>query len=275
MSEAIEEVEEDDEEDGPVIPKSEHDETALGVHIVDARPSDEQAIPPNRRPFTERHLGDPNLQRSLDTVEIVNGDDEPRLHSCSLVEKPIAPMSADQTTVNASFQNPEHGQLAGLTAPQTPVSMPSPDFTKSSFDKHNDLRIHTAHSSITDRATLNSGRTGDQRTVSVDDVPSLTSSASTMISGHPMQYPIGVGPLGPGNRSLSMSAAVPSRARPGSSSKRSSLVSLSRLVGSSHNKSKLNIAELAPVDSPEKPEKKRKRMSRLKFWKSRERLNAA
>lgn len=286
MADAIEEEEEDEQEEKMTTgqPKADVFESALGVHVVEARASDEQAAPRKRRPFNT--LGESQNsraitqadQRPFDVVEIADAEDEPRFSILTKVSDETA------TTPTPSVDHFSHlppcfppatdpTVPSNTMAPQTPSSVPSPDFGKSSFDKHNDLRIHTAHSSITDRATLNSARTGDQRIVSVDDVPSLTSSASTVISGHPMHYPsVGALPSLSAERSSSLSAATPARVRAGNSSKRSSLVSLSRLVSSSQNKSKLNIAELAPPDSPEKPERKKKRISRLKFWKSKEKL---
>jgi len=155
-------------------------------------------------------------------------------------------------------------------------SNPSPDFGNASFDVP---RLGTAHSSITDRSVWSSARTGESgpdTTYSVEDVPSLTSSASTMISGGLVPFsPASTRPSG--ERSFSFSAAVPRRSRPASAAgKRSSLASLSRLVASSYGeKSKLSIESRAQDDSGGSEKKKRHRISRMmKFWKSKEKLNA-
>ena len=300
MAEAIEEEEEEAEEadeaegvDG-VTPIAQHkvdQEMGLGVNVVE---SERARNEPMRRRLRRTHESNDEAispkslehepQQVLGGVEIVGADEEPRF---SVVTK-----SSDGSTITPTL-SPE--PLAPISSPlefavrpgslhqasETASAISSPDFAKTSFDHPEPLRLHTATSSITDRVTISSSRTGEPGHGSVDDVPSLTSSASTMISGHPTRISSSANTTASSSsaadRSSSLSAAVPARTsvRPGSS-KRSSLASLSRLVGSSYNKSKLNIAELAPPDSPEKAEKKRgKRMSRLMFWKSREKLSSA
>ncbi|MCJ1479261.1 hypothetical protein MMC13_007946 [Lambiella insularis] len=156
---------------------------------------------------------------------------------------------------------------------QSPVS--SPDFNNTSFEVP---RLHTATSSITDRTTLSSRRVGgigQGSTYSTEDVPSLTSSASTMISSHPPRFSSSAETRSSGERSMSFSAAVPRRTHPVSAGKRSSLASLSRLVGGSYGeKSKLSIESRAQSDDSDKAEKKKgNRMSRLmRFWKPKEKL---
>lgn len=287
MTEAIEEEEEDDEEANKVSEHTEEQEPTLGVHIVEARLSDEQPVRLRRRPRGQpedsdtkpAQISDTGANSGLDSTRLGLVDEQPRL---SVITK-----SSDELSITPTLSaNPALSQLttvyphlveqtsrSNLNTPQTPYALPSPDYSKASFDAHDPLRVHTAHSSITDRTTLNSARTGDHGLGSVDDVPSLTSSASTMISGHPARFSSsGTTTESFADRSFSLSNTAPARIRSGTSSKRSSLVSLSRLVGSTYNKSKLNIAELAPADTPEKPEKKKgKRISRLKFWKTKER----
>jgi hypothetical protein len=102
--------------------------------------------------------------------------------------------------------------------------------------------------------------------MSVDDVPSLTSSNSTMTreSGANPGYA-----FRDGQRSASVSSAS------GPTRKRSSMVSLSRLISSSHGeRSKLSIESRAP-SNPEIERKdkgsKGKRISRMiQFWKPKE-----
>lgn len=97
--------------------------------------------------------------------------------------------------------------------------------------------------------------------MSVDEVPSLTSSNSTMTRDNTGNRP----QFRDGQRSASLSSAAVTR-------KRSSMASLSRLISSSHGeKSKLSIESRAPsVSDVERKEKssKGKRISRLmQFWK--------
>ena len=287
MAEAIEEEEEEGEDSVQDHEQKEEQDMGLGVMVVESEHVYGEPIRRRRRRTEDLHNEavalkslDPEPQSILGGVEIVGADEEPRF---SVVTK-----SSDGSTITPTL-SPE--PLAPTSAPvdfavhsgspsqasETASAMSSPDFAKTSFDNQDPPRLHTATSSITDRATLSSSQTGEHGHGSIDDVPSLTSSASTMISGHPTRFSssANTNASSSADRASSLSAAVPARTsvRPGSS-KRSSLASLSRLVGgSSYNKSKLNIAELAPPDSPEKPERKRgKRMSRLLFWKSRERL---
>ncbi|EPS25254.1 hypothetical protein PDE_00187 [Penicillium oxalicum 114-2] len=104
---------------------------------------------------------------------------------------------------------------------------------------------------------------------SVDDVPSLTSSASTM-TGTMHRFS---GTFLPRvrlstDRAASFSAAVHRRSSQANSSKRSSLVSLSKLVGGSHSeRSKLSQEEKPPGDPPEKIKKKHRISRLMHFWK--------
>merc|ERR1712093_370122 len=125
-------------------------------------------------------------------------------------------------------------------------------------------RISTAPSSVTDENAFQSllmGEPGPELRMSVDEVPSLTSSNSTMTRDNTGNRP----QFRDGQRSASLSSAAVTR-------KRSSMASLSRLISSSHGeKSKLSIESRAPsVSDVERKEKssKGKRISRLmQFWK--------
>ena len=269
----------------------------LGVEVVDA--DDKHDIPMQRTtrrgfkvvgevhrrpPITQQHsaksLDSASIPEEISPVEIVAAEDEPRF---SMVTK-----SSDESTITPTlshdpfasrpvsapidFAQPE--AITTLATPETYSSaVSSPDFSQSSFDVP---RLHTAHSSITDRATLSSSRAGDHgigAQASVEDVPSLTSSASTMMSAQPHRFSGSAYARSSAERSASLSAAVPSRPRPATAYKRSSLASLSRLVGSSYGeKSKLSIEDHAQSDNAEKKDKKKgNRMSRLmQFWKSKE-----
>jgi len=104
---------------------------------------------------------------------------------------------------------------------------------------------------------------------SVEDVPSLTSSASTMTGNIPHLPPFYNCPSA--DRVGSFSAATPRRTSHSNAHKRSSLSSLSKLVGGvSSQKSKLSYEEKPPcADTVIK--KRGHRMSRLMhFWKSKE-----
>ncbi|KAK3394202.1 hypothetical protein B0H63DRAFT_39560 [Podospora didyma] len=157
-------------------------------------------------------------------------------------------------------------------APISPFSMtqssafPSPR-SPMSYDAH---RISTAPSSITEDnfQSLLLGEPGPEVRISVDDIPSLTSSNSTMtresiFANNPQAR---CPPLRDQPRPASFTSTAFGR-------RRSSLASLSRLISSSHGeRSKLSME--VPMDSEtEKKAKvsKTKRLSRLvQFWKSKD-----
>ncbi|KAE8413707.1 hypothetical protein BDV36DRAFT_286761 [Aspergillus pseudocaelatus] len=150
-------------------------------------------------------------------------------------------------------------------------SFPSPDFTGSSSDAPRSITT----SSTTDRnfSSPSYNLSMDFPHASVEDVPSLTSSAST--TTNPLNrfsatfFPR---PRLSTDRSASFSAAVHRRSSQTNSSKRSSLASLSKLVVGSHaERSKLSYEEKPPIDEPDKAKKKSHRISRLMhFWKTKD-----
>jgi hypothetical protein len=155
----------------------------------------------------------------------------------------------------------------------TQSSSPSP---RSPFS-YDTQRISTAPSSITDEGGFQSllmGEPGPELRMSVDDVPSLTSSNSTMTrdsNNLPVLTPNSQ--FRDGQRSASLSSAAVTR-------KRSSMASLSRLISSSHGeKSKLSIESRAPhMTESDKKEKgsRGKRISRMmQFWKPKEGKNSS
>lgn len=112
---------------------------------------------------------------------------------------------------------------------------------------------------------------------SVEDVPSLTSSASTMTNTM-NRFSASFFPRArlSTDRAASFSAAVHRRTSQANASKRSSLASLSKLVGGPHSeRSKLYQEEKPPSDVSEKSKKKGRRLSRLMhFWKLRDKEKA-
>lgn len=112
---------------------------------------------------------------------------------------------------------------------------------------------------------------------SVEDVPSLTSSASTMTNTM-NRFSASFFPRARGStdRAASFSAAVHRRTSQANASKRSSLASLSKLVGGPHSeRSKLHQEEKPPSDVSERSKKKSRRLSRLMhFWKLRDKEKA-
>ncbi|KAL4895854.1 hypothetical protein BDV59DRAFT_173274 [Aspergillus ambiguus] len=148
-------------------------------------------------------------------------------------------------------------------------SFPSPDFTLSSDAP----RSVTTPSTDRNFSNPSYNQLMDFPHASVEDVPSLTSSASTMtntlnrFSANFFQRP-----RLSTDRSASFSAAVHRRSSQPNSSKRSSLASLSKLVaGPPSERSKLSHEEKPPSDDPEKARKKGRRISRLMhFWRTKD-----
>ena len=304
---AIEEEEEEEEEDesmsrSTIVSSNKgreelQDDQApgLGVNIVEAESNADQPMRRGTRRLTKRvaESYDPasrpvdkqEVPEDSSVIEIVSADEEPRFSvvTKSSDESTITPtlshdpLNARPVSAPIDFAMPTPALTYDGT-PETPSAISSPNFSMTSFDMP---RMHTASSSITDRATINSSRAGDHPLTlhsSIDDVPSLTSSASTMASGHPPRISSSANTCSSVDRSGSFSAPVPARTRPVSAGKRNSLASLSRLVGGgSYNRSKLNIEECAQPDALEKTEKKKgNRISRLmKFWKSKEKVSSS
>lgn len=232
-------------------------------------------------------------------VEIVDDDDSPRAPSVtkssdSTITPPLTgPLLRDAHGL-PPFELSMPPPIGSRMTPDTPSIMsscfPSPEFPSGGFDIPRSL---TAASSFTDDhlpTSLIMGEPGPELRISVDDVPSLTSSNSTMTSAYQHHYiPYSIGPGSRGGRSdghsertssICSSAFTPRpESRRSTRTKRSSLVSLSRLVGSaSGEKSKLSIEERAQPDGPEKAvkDKKGKRLSRLMhFWKPKDGAKAA
>ncbi|KAL8709599.1 MAG: hypothetical protein Q9220_005691 [cf. Caloplaca sp. 1 TL-2023] len=230
------------------------------------------------RTCTTPSINSTNEPGNLGPVEIVDADEEPRISETGKTSQESVPtptLTSRPASTPFNFMFP--ASSPALATPEIYSSaISTPDFSQTSFEGH---RLHTATSSITDRTTLNSFRASefasDNRTSS--DVPSLTSSASTRTNAHPARFSSSVPTFHPADRPSSVSGVVTPRVRPGNASKRSSLASLSRLVGgSSGEKSKLNIAECVQPEEKEKTEKKSgRRISRLmRFWKTKDKVTS-
>jgi hypothetical protein len=213
--------------------------------------------------------------RDSSTVEVVEDYEEPRTSSLT--------HSSDSTvTPQATVEEmKEHQPSMTVPLPLSQQSLMTPDTVTSSFSSpdyrssqasFDTPRVGTAASSINDYPNMPSprfGEPGPELRVSTDDVPSLTSSRSTMTSAMQNAFALST-PRRPGDRSASLCSApseIESRRR-----KRSSIASLSRLINSSYGeKSKLSIEQRPQseyLEPTKELKKKNKRLSKLKFWKS-------
>jgi len=211
-------------------------------------------------------------------VEVTNNDELacPSSDARSSESTVTPPLVQDQFEGNRGVKEPRLPPYSIFLAPDTPSSaasstFPSPAFAPSSFDM--DGRFPTARSSFTDDPIFDAlllGGPGPELRMSADDVPSLTSSSSTMPSGinYNSQFGHNFDGRAPAERSMSIASSQSSRS---AARKRSSLASLSRLVGSSYGeKSKLSNELNAQAEAPEKTskDKKDRRWSRvIHFWK--------
>lgn len=266
----IEVVEADGKHEGAAINWNFND--GLGIErnennrkVVSEEPLSPRAIP--------QSVVDQHTSQEVDPVEVVEDHEEPRTSSLThSSDSTVTPhLSADESkdyrpVMNMALPLPQHS----LKTPDTVTSsFSSPDYRSSqvSFDNP---RVGTAASSMT-MPSPRFGEPGPELRISVDDVPSLTSSRSTMTSG--MQNPYALpSPRRLGDRSASL-CSDPSdleiRRR-----KRSSIASLSRLINSSSytEKSKLSIEQRPQSEYLEQPKdkKKNKRLSKLMFWKTKD-----
>ncbi len=167
-----------------------------------------------------------------------------------------------------------------MTPDSIATSFSSPDLCRSQTSLDTP-RLGTAASSFTDNRTVSSmayGEPGPDMRISVDDVPSLTSSRSTMTSALRGSFPV-LHPRSPGGRSDSMISDQSAVSAKGW--KRSSIASLSKLVGGSlgSEKSKLWMEQRPQTEQAEPPKevkvRKTKRLSKLmQFWKSKHKSHA-
>ncbi|QDS75882.1 hypothetical protein FKW77_002034 [Venturia effusa] len=203
-------------------------------------------------------------------IEVVEDYEEPRASSLTRdSDSTITPPLIAQDDKNAQ-------PIISLSLPLSQPTVMTPDtLSGSSFSSHcfntsqvslNSPRLNTATSSSTDPKSFSFGESGPVR-MSVDDVPSLSSSRSTMTT--PPTNPFAGGnPFNSAGRSssvFSLSSVEECR-----NSKRASMASLSRLMGSFGEKSKLSI-ESRPqsqhIMSTTPKVKKAHRLSKLIFWK--------
>jgi hypothetical protein len=212
-----------------------------------------------------------------DPVEVVEDYEEPRTSS-------LTHSSESTVTPQPSVDEPkDHHSVMNMAVPLTQQSLMTPDTVASSFPSPDyrssqvsldTPRVGTAASSMVDYPTMPSprfGEPGPELRVSVDDVPSLTSSRSTMTSA--MQNPYALpSPRRPSDRSASLCSDptdMEVRRR-----KRSSIASLSRLMNHSSygEKSKLSIEQRPQSEYLPQPKDKKKnnRLSKLMFWKTKD-----
>lgn len=261
-------VETDSEQEGPGIKWNFSD--GLGFNgtpkarkVVSVEPISPRATPPAEQGSDKDQL---STQKS-EPVEVVEDYEEPRTSSLT--------HSSDSTvTAQPTEDSPKQRQpVMNLTLPLHQQSLMTPDTIASSFSSpdygssqlsFDTGRGGTASSSMTDYPVMPSprfGEPGPEVRISTE-VPSLTSSRSTMTSGMMQNaFPL-VSPRRFGERTSSLSSDpsdMESRRR-----KRSSIASLSRLMGTSSSnseRSKLSIEQRPQSEHREPCRDKKKKNS--------------
>lgn len=280
----IQVVETDDHHSGSNMNWNFNDGLGLVRNSRSRREEPTEPCSPRAHPASLPDAEDATRSTPADAVEIVEDFEEPRTssltHSSDSTITAQGPGDDSKETHNVMNLTLPLGQQNLMTPDTFTSSFSSPDF-RSSQTSLDTPRLGTAASSMTDYQAMPSprfGEPGPELRVSVDDVPSLTSSRSTMTSAMQSAFPL-PGPRQPGDRSASLCSApsdIESRRR-----KRSSIASLSRLMntGSFGERSKLSIESrpqseygLKRPDAVQKESKKKhKRLSKLmQFWKTKE-----
>jgi hypothetical protein len=177
-------------------------------------------------------------------VEVVEAEEEPRASSLtkdsdSTITPSISPDGSKepQPLMTLSLPIPQHSVMTPDTLSGSSFS--GRDFTTSSQASIDTPRLGTATSTGTENRSISFGEPGPEVRMSYEDVPSLTSSRSTMTSPaqHPWARPSSAFmPDDPRSMSFSLPPGADNR-------KRSSIASLSRLIGggSFGERSKLSI----------------------------------
>lgn len=238
----------------------------LGIQQGDKHLSQEQ--PEQRSALEQVHnAGNPFASKPRTPVEILKAE-EPTHKVIGPPSPDISPrfLAIDKRPATSPIELlpniPPFALQPGVSPSDS--SFPSPDAPRS-----------IAASSMTDRNFSSHSYhhlpSAEYPYASVEDVPSLTSSASTMTNTLNRFSAASFFPRGrlSTDRAASFSAAGTRRTSQANASKRSSLASLSKLVVGAHSeRSKLNQEEKPPSNASDKTKKKGRRLSRMMhFWK--------
>ena len=208
-------------------------------------------------------------QSPIEAIEVVESHEEPRASSLTKSsDSSETPTLMASQTGNLALPNGAQSLMTPDTYQTSTFS--SPDFTRrqGSFDTS---RLGTSASSITDNRTMSSctGDQGHEVRSSVDDVPSLTSSRSTMLST--MHANTSKRDFGSGDRTSSVpSSTLDPTVAAERRRKRASIQSLSQLVGGSFSSKSKAVDESRPQTAvaATKAPKKEHRLKKLMFWRS-------
>ncbi|PYH48376.1 putative cell wall proline rich protein [Aspergillus saccharolyticus JOP 1030-1] len=255
----------------------ETESTESKVSTSGAAPSIHETLKPNSESSPIHQLqnaGNP-FSNTLSNVMDVSEQEtwQHRMHVPSSPDVSPRFMAADHrpgtSPMELTYNIPPFSLQGGTSLSNS--SFPSPDFTGCSSDAPRSITTPSTSDRKFSNPSYNTSM--DLPQTSVEDVPSLTSSASTTTNTpHRFSGTFFGRPRLSSDRSASFSAVVRRRTSRANSYKRSSLASLSKLVvGSQGEKSKLSHEEKPPEDEPEKSKKKAHRISRLMhFWRTKD-----
>jgi hypothetical protein len=229
------------------------------------RKCDRLVISTDDQPIARRR---PNMD--MGSVEVVEHHEDVRASKSS--DDTVTPTTEEKERPMAmSLRSPIMNAPSQVMTPDTLSDMSTSPFFNPSQVSLDAPRLGTGTSSLNDYRPFSFGEPGPEVRISVDDVPSLTSSRSTMTS--PVHQP-NLRPFSSGRAPSVYSTR--STATANMERKRGSIASLSRLVtGGFGERSKLFI-ESRPVSQHTMEEDKarkgrRHRLSKLiQFWKGRE-----
>lgn len=223
-----------------------------------------------------RSARNPFMHPPRSPVEIMRQEDWQQQHRAPIPPSPdVSPrfMPADKRPATSPIElggNIPAFSLQGAPSSHTNSAFSSPEFTGSSSD----TRRSVATPSTIDRNFFHPpyNMSPDFPHASVEDVPSLTSSASTTTNPLQRFSASFFTRRGSSDRAASFSAGVNRRTSASHAAKRSSLASLSKLVvGHANERSKLSYEEKPPGDMPEKGKRKNRGIGRLMhFWRTKD-----
>ena len=208
-----------------------------------------------------------------ESIQIVEAHEEPR--ASSLTKSSDSSDTPTLTSTPTGILTLPSGQSTLMTpATYQTSAFSSPDLGRrqGSFETS---RLGTSASSLTDNRTMSSCTTGDHSNdlrVSVDDVPSLTSSRSTMLStthANTSRRDV-TATRTPSASSGAVDPTIAAERR----RKRGSIQSLSQLVGGSFGSKSRGVDDGRPHTAADPlavkiPKKKEHRLKKLMFWKFR------
>ncbi|KAJ6109268.1 hypothetical protein N7486_001502 [Penicillium sp. IBT 16267x] len=252
-------------------PQPEPQTEGLGIQATEEPVSPKKGLPPVQQdtPESLENAGNPFAGEARSPVECLKSEEiDPKQMAPPSPDVSPGYLAVDKRPATSPNQLPLNIPpfcLSGGVSPSD-SSFPSPDvlrFPDRNFSSH-------SYNHLPSEYPYPYG--------SAEDVPSLTSSASTTTNTR-TRFSATFFPRGrlSTDRAASFSAAGHRRSSHANSSKRSSLASLSKLVGAPQSeRSKLYHEEKPPSDAADKSKKKNHRISRLMhFWKVKDKEKSA